>query len=78
MAPAPNAVVAMCVLGVIGVNAAAVDDAMRFAPWNGVVSHRPLGSINRARKSPYEHSAKFRERVNGCPIREPRTADLPA
>ena len=58
--------------------AAAVDDAMRFAPWNGVVSHRPLGSINRARKSPYEHSAKFRERVNGCPIREPRTVDLPA
>ncbi len=58
--------------------ATAVDDAMRFAPWNGITAHRPMGSINRARKSPYDHSARFRERVNRCPIHDPRAADLPA
>ncbi|MDY8110146.1 catalase family protein [Fulvimarina sp. 2208YS6-2-32] len=54
---------------------AAVDDAMRFAPWNGIAAHRPMGSINRARKSPYDRSAAFRERVNGRAIRDPDRAD---
>lgn len=58
--------------------AEAVDDGMRFAPWNGVTAHRPMGSINRARNSPYDHSAKFRERFNGCPIHDPRVAELPS
>ena len=57
--------------------AAAVDDEMRFAPWNGIAAHRPMGSINRARKSPYDHSAEFRQRFNNCPIHDPKTAKLP-
>ena len=53
-----------------------VDDGMRFSPWNGIAAHRPMGSINRARKATYLHSARFRERVNGCPIHDPRAARL--
>ncbi len=49
----------------------AVDEEMRFSPWIGLAAHRPLGNINRARQTTYEHSAKFRERFNGCPIHEP-------
>ncbi len=48
-----------------------VDEEMRFSIWLGLEAHRPLGNINRARKAPYEHSAAFRERFNGCPIHEP-------
>jgi hypothetical protein len=48
-----------------------VDEEMRFSVWLGLEAHRPLGNINRARKAPYEHSAAFRERFNGCPIHEP-------
>ena len=51
----------------------AVNEEMRFSVWTGLAAHQPLGNINRARKAPYEHSAKFRERVNGCPIHEPST-----
>lgn len=55
-----------------------VDDHMRFSPWIGLEAHRPLGSINRARKSSYEHSAEFREKYNSCPIHDPRSAELPS
>ena len=58
--------------------ATAVDDKMRFAPWNGIAPHRPMGSINRARKSPYDHSARFREKFNGCPVHDPQAATLPS
>ena len=44
---------------------------MRFAVWTGLTAHQPLGNINRARNEPYRHSARFRERFNGCPIHEP-------
>lgn len=40
----------------------AVNEEMRFSVWTGLAARRPLGNINRARKAPYEHSAKFRER----------------
>lgn len=49
----------------------AVDERMRFSIWTGLVAHRPLGNINRARKAPYRHAAEFRARFNGCPIHEP-------
>ncbi|KQP29877.1 catalase [Methylobacterium sp. Leaf104] len=49
----------------------AVDEEMRFSVWTGLAAHQPLGNINRARKSPYAHSAEFRQRFNGCPIHEP-------
>ena len=49
-----------------------VDDAMSFSPWHGISAHRPLGSINRARKEAYAMSAGFRAAHNRCPIHEPR------
>ncbi|WP_311273727.1 MULTISPECIES: catalase family protein [unclassified Rhizobium] len=49
-----------------------VNEEMRFSVWTGLVAHQPLGNINRARKVPYEHSAKFRAGFNKCPIHEPQ------
>jgi hypothetical protein len=55
-----------------------VDDRMRFSVWTGLEAHRPLGTINRARRPAYEMSAGFRARFNGCPIHEPeRGTGLP-
>lgn len=48
-----------------------VDEAFRFSVWTGLADHQPLGSINRARKEPYRHSAEFRASFNGCPFHEP-------
>ncbi len=48
-----------------------VEEHARFSVWTGLEAHRPLGNINRARRRPYQHSAKFRENFNGCPIMEP-------
>ena len=56
---------------------AKVNDQMKFSPWNGVVDHLPLGTLNKARRDTYARSAQFREEVNGCPVTEPRTLDLP-
>jgi hypothetical protein len=55
-----------------------VDDGFAFSPWHGLAAHRPLGSLNRARKPSYEMSANFRAEHNGCPIHEPgKAARLP-
>lgn len=48
------------------------DDGMAFSPWQGLAAHRPLGAINRARRSAYPMSRDFRAAFNGCPIHEPR------
>ncbi|GGE02138.1 catalase [Aureimonas endophytica] len=56
----------------------AVNEEMRFGIWTGLAAHQPLGNINRARKSPYKHSAEFRERFNGCPIHEPSARKIGA
>jgi hypothetical protein len=49
----------------------AIDEEMRFSVWTGIEAHRPLGNINRVRKSAYQHSSDFRENFNRCPIHEP-------
>jgi hypothetical protein len=48
-----------------------IDDGMRFSVWTGLQAHRPLGAVNRVRRSAYEMSADFRGRVGGYPMREP-------
>lgn len=53
-------------------NIQAINEEMRFSVWTGVEAHRPLGNINRVRKSAYQHSSDFRENFNRCPIHEPR------
>jgi len=56
----------------------AVDDALSYSVWHGIVAHRPLGNINRARRDTYAHSADFRGQFNGCPVHQPHAlADLP-
>nr|WP_258196844.1 hypothetical protein [Pseudomonas japonica] len=56
---------------------AAVDDGMSFSSWHGLAAHCPLGGIMRMRKPAYEHSAGFWAQHRGCPIHEPRAADVP-
>ncbi len=38
---------------------------MRFSPWHCLPMHRPLGSINRARRVVYHAISELRRRVNG-------------
>lgn len=56
--------------------AGAVDENTFFSPWHGLAAHRPLGSVNRARRQAYEMSAAFRARYNGCPMHD--SARFPA
>jgi hypothetical protein len=37
---------------------------MRFSPWHCLATHRPLGSINRARRLVYHAISELRRRVN--------------
>lgn len=55
----------------------ALDDQTAFSPWHGIAAHQPLGGLMRARRPAYQDSAELRGRLNGCPIHEPVTADLP-
>jgi hypothetical protein len=38
---------------------------MRYSPWHSLAEHRPLGSINRARRLVYHAISELRRRVNG-------------
>ncbi|WP_251360014.1 catalase family protein [Kangiella sp. TOML190] len=48
-------------------------EKLTFAAWNSLPAHRPLGSMNRARKSVYEGGAKVRHARNGNTRFEPDT-----
>ena len=52
-----------------------VEEQTFFSPWHGLAAHRPLGSVNRARRRAYEMSAEFRAGYNGCPMHD--TAAFP-
>ncbi len=41
---------------------------MRFSPWHCLPVHRPLGSINRARRVVYHGISQLRRRVNGVSL----------
>jgi hypothetical protein len=47
------------------------DDGLAFSPWHGLAAHRPLGSINRARRLAYAGSAQTRSPRGRCPVHEP-------
>jgi hypothetical protein len=51
----------------------AIDEGLAFSPWHALAAHRPLGSVNRARKAAYAMSAKFRAEHQGREIIEPRS-----
>ena len=46
-----------------------LEDAMKLTPWDGLVAHQPLGSIDHLRKTVYEMSKKKREAVNATPTK---------
>jgi hypothetical protein len=56
----------------------AVNDEMSFSPWHALAAHRPLGAVNRVRKTVYESAVRFRAEHNHDAISEPHgVADLP-
>lgn len=50
---------------------------LAFTPWHALPAHRPLGNINRTRKTVYEAVSAFRRGINGAPLREPEAAEGP-
>lgn len=46
---------------------------LSFTPWHCVAAHRPLGGINRVRRTVYETISRLRHELNGVPQREPTT-----
>jgi hypothetical protein len=52
-----------------------VDEQLSFNPWHSLASHRPLGSIMRARLKSYQASSHFRHTAEGRPIVEPRSIE---
>ncbi len=50
----------------------AFGEALSFTPWHGLAEHRPLGGINRVRRSVYEAISRLRHTINGQSRSEPR------
>lgn len=44
---------------------------LSFTPWHCVSAHRPLGGINRVRRTVYETISRLRHELNGVPRQEP-------
>ncbi len=44
---------------------------LSMTPWHSLVAHRPLGSINRARKNVYRQISEFRHKQNKVQRQEP-------
>jgi hypothetical protein len=56
----------------------AIDGQMSFSAWHALAAHRPLGAMNRVRKTVYDAAARFRAEHNHVVVCEPRSqADLP-
>ena len=51
----------------------AVDERMSFSVWHALAAHRPLGAMNRVRKTVYETAARFRAEHNQVTVTEPKT-----
>jgi hypothetical protein len=51
-------------------------DALSFSPWHCLPVHRPLGSINRARRLAYKALSKFRHETNGIARFEPENFNI--
>jgi hypothetical protein len=44
---------------------------LSFTPWHGLDAHRPLGGINRVRRTVYETVSQLRHELNGVVRQEP-------
>ncbi|HEV2762014.1 MAG TPA: catalase family protein [Pyrinomonadaceae bacterium] len=47
-----------------------------FNAWRTLPEHRPLGGINRARRTVYQALSQFRHRRNSAPAHEPRPEEI--
>ena len=47
-----------------------------FTPWHSLPEHRPMGSINRARRLVYETISKYRHETNNAPRSEPTVEEF--
>ena len=47
-----------------------IAEKLSFSPWHALPEHRPLGSINRARRVIYRTVFEFRSKMNDVPRRE--------
>jgi hypothetical protein len=50
---------------------------LAFTPWHSVPEHRPLGGINRARRTVYETISSLRRELNGVVQGEPTDLSVP-
>jgi hypothetical protein len=56
----------------------AIDERMSFSVWHALAAHRPLGAMNRVRKTVYQSAVGFRAEHNHVSVTEPKSAaDLP-
>jgi hypothetical protein len=55
----------------------AFGENLSFTPWHCLEAHRPLGGINRLRRTVYEAISRLRHELNGTPREEPAAADHP-
>jgi len=51
-------------------------EQMAFTPWHTLPDHRPLGGINRARRTLYQVVSQLRNELNGVARREPTSLDV--
>ena len=49
----------------------AFGENLSFTPWHCLEAHRPLGGINRLRRTVYETISRLRHELNGAPREEP-------
>ena len=52
----------------------AFGENLSFTPWHCPEAHRPLGGINRLRRTVYETISRLRHELNGAPREEPAPA----
>jgi hypothetical protein len=51
---------------------------LSFNPWHGLPEHRPLGVVNRARRTIYAKVSAFRHQLNEAPMAEPEREEPPS
>jgi hypothetical protein len=56
----------------------AFGENLSFTPWHGLDAHRPLGGINRVRRTVYEAISRLRHEINHVPRIEPTGSPAPA
>jgi hypothetical protein len=53
-----------------------VCENLSFNPWHSLPEHRPIGVMNRIRKSVYLEIARYRREKNGATLCEPKDWDV--